>query len=274
MLPLAAVIGDPISHSKSPRLHGYWLKQFGIDGYYVPLHVPAEKLENTLKLLPSLGFRGINVTIPHKERVLEMAREVSSTAQRIGAANTLTFLDDGGFEADNTDSYGFLENLKHGAPDWDVSAGPAAVLGAGGASRAILDALLQAGCPEIRLSNRTAQRAEAIKDIVGKRIKIVAWGNEEALYKDVALAVNTTSLGMKGQDNFPFSLKGLDEKALATDLIYTPLQTPFLERASQLGCRTVDGLGMLLHQAVPGFQRWFGMRPEVTPELRALVLGS
>ena len=273
MLPLAAVIGDPISHSKSPRLHGYWLKQFGIDGHYVPLHVPAGELENTLKLLPNLGFRGINVTIPHKERVLELAREISSTAQRIGAANTLTFLGDGGFEADNTDAYGFLENLKHGAPDWDASAGPAAVLGAGGASRAILDALLQAGCPEIRLSNRTAERAGAIKKVFGKRIKIVNWGDEEALYKDVALAVNTTSLGMKGQGDFSFKLKGLDEKALATDLIYTPLQTPFLKRASQLGCRTVDGLGMLLHQAVPGFHRWFGMRPEVTPELRALVLG-
>ena len=274
MPPLAAVIGDPIGHSKSPRLHGYWLRQFGIDGHYVPLHVMATDLESVLELLPKLGFRGINVTIPHKEHVLELAREVTPTAQRIGAANTLTFREDGGFEADNTDAYGFIENLKSGATNWVANAGPAAVLGAGGASRAVLDALLQAGCPEIRLSNRTAERAEAVKNVFGERIKVVAWGNEEALFEDATLAVNTTSLGMKGQGDFTFDLSGLQETAIATDLIYTPLQTPFLERASQLGCHTVDGLGMLLHQAVPGFQRWFGKRPEVTPELRSLVLGT
>ena len=270
--PLAAVIGNPIGHSKSPRLHGHWLKSLGIDGHYIALHVEENTLEATLKLLPSLGFKGINVTIPHKERVLELATDITPTAARIGAANTLTFNKAGGFQADNTDAYGFLENLRTEAADWDASAGPAAVLGAGGACRAVLDALLEAGCPEIRLANRTLARAERLAFQFGPRVKVVPWGENEAIFSEAALAVNTTSLGMSGGDGFEFDLRALGETAVATDLIYTPLETPFLKAAKQRGCTTVDGLGMLLHQAAPGFERWFGTRPNVTEDLRNLVL--
>lgn len=271
-IPLAGVIGDPIGHSKSPRLHGHWLTEYGLPGHYIPMQIAATDLASALKTLPKLGFKGINATIPHKEAVLELATEVTEAAAHIGAANTLTFGEDGALHADNTDGYGFLENLTSSAPSWQASAGPAAVLGAGGACRAIIVALLAAGCPEIRLCNRTKDRAEALADRFGPKIKVIDWGDETALFSDASLAVNTTSLGMDGQPPFTFALDGLPEIALATDLIYTPLQTPFLTAATRKGCTTVDGLGMLLHQAVPGFERWFGARPDVTPALRDIVL--
>ncbi len=271
-IPLAGVIGDPIAHSKSPRLHGHWLSKYDIAGHYIPMQINACDLAEALKTLPKLGFKGINVTIPHKEAVLSLATEVTDAAAHIGAANTLTFGADGALHADNTDGYGFLENLTSSMPAWKASTGPAAVLGAGGACRAIIVALLAAGCPEIRLSNRTKDRAEALAARFGAKIKVIDWGDERNLFTDAVLAVNTTSLGMEGQAPFEFSLEGLSDAALTTDLIYTPLKTPFLEAAEHRGCTTIDGLGMLLHQAVPGFERWFGKRPEVTDALRDIVL--
>lgn len=273
-IPLAGVIGDPIGHSKSPRLHGHWLSDYGLAGHYIPMQISAGDLPEALKTLPKLGFKGINVTIPHKELALSLANEVTDAAARIGAANTLTFREDGTFQADNTDGYGFIQNLISTAPSWQADTGPAAVLGAGGACRAIIVALLDAGCPEIRLSNRTKDRAEGLARQFGPKINVVDWGQEAALFSEVALAVNTTSLGMEGQPPFEFALDGLPNAALATDLIYTPLKTPFLQAASEKGCATVDGLGMLLHQAVPGFERWFGKRPEVTDALRDIVLAA
>lgn len=272
-IPLAGVIGFPISHSKSPRLHGHWLAKYGIQGHYVPLHVAPENLANTLKSMPNMGFVGCNVTIPHKEAALALAHHVSDAARRIGAANTLVFKD-GEIHADNTDGIGFIENLRQNAPNWRADAGPALVIGAGGAARAILVALLDAGAPEILLTNRTADRARALAAEFGPRVKAHSWEKTESLLPQAAMVVNTTALGMTGKDAFPFSLSGLSSTALATDIVYTPLDTPFLQAARAQDCTTVDGLGMLLHQAAPGFARWFGQMPEVTDETRRVVLGQ
>ena len=271
-IPLAGVLGFPISHSKSPRLHAHWLAKYGIQGHYVPLHVAPENLANTLKSMPNMGFVGCNVTIPHKEAALALAHHVTDSARRIGAANTLVFKD-GEIYADNTDGIGFIENLRQNAPKWRADAGPVLVIGAGGAARAILVALLDAGAPEILVTNRTADRASALAAEFGQRIKAHPWEKTEALLPQAATVVNTTALGMTGKEAFPFSLSGLSSTALATDIVYTPLDTPFLQAARAQGCQTVDGLGMLLHQAAPGFARWFGQMPEVTDETRRVVLG-
>lgn len=272
-IPLAGVIGFPVAHSKSPRLHGHWLAKYGLQGHYVPLHVAPEHLSNTLKSMPNMGFVGCNVTTPHKEAALSLAQNVTDTARRIGAANTLVFRD-GEIHADNTDGIGFIENLRQNAPNWRADAGPVLVIGAGGAARAILVALLDAGAPEILLTNRTADRASALAAEFGTRVKAHPWEKTETLLPQAATVVNTTALGMTGKEAFPFSLKGLPSTALATDIVYTPLDTPFLQAARAQGCATVDGLGMLLHQAAPGFARWFGQVPEITDETRRVVLGQ
>ncbi len=272
-VPLAGVIGAPIGHSKSPLLHRHWLRVLGIRGHYVPLDIAAEDLTTCLATLPRMGFRGVNVTIPHKEAVLPLAAEVSARARRIGAANTLTF-GTGGFHADNTDGEGFMENLRQGAPGWDPAAGPALVLGAGGASRAVVVALQDAGVPEIRLCNRTLTRAQALAREFGAPVTVVDWADKAVAAGDAALLVNTTSLGMQGQSPLDLRPDALNPQALVTDIVYSPLETPLLQIARARGCRTVDGLGMLLHQAVPGFERWFGQRPSVTDELRAAVLAG
>ena len=272
-IPLAGVIGFPVSHSKSPRLHGHWLAKYGLQGHYVPLHVAPEHLANTLKSMPNMGFVGCNVTIPHKEAALSLAQNVTDRARRIGAANTLVFKD-GEIHADNTDGIGFIENLRQNAPNWRADAGPVLVIGAGGAARAILVALLDAGAPEIMLTNRTADRASALAAEFGTRVKAHPWEKTETLLPQAATVVNTTALGMTGKEAFPFSLKGLLSTALATDIVYAPLDTPFLQAARAQGCTTVDGLGMLLHQAAPGFARWFGQVPEITDVTRRVVLGQ
>ena len=222
--------------------------------------------------MPQMGFVGANVTIPHKERIMEIADQVTDRATLIGAANTLIFLEDGKILADNTDGYGFIQNLRQGAPEWDPAAGPAVVLGAGGAARAVIASLLDVGVPEILLSNRTRVRAEQLRDDFGARVKVVEWVQAGNVIEDGATVVNTTSLGMAGKPELRVPLDGLNKDAVVTDLVYTPLITSFLETAQAKGCTTVDGLGMLLHQAVPGFERWFGPRPEVTDELRAVML--
>ena len=271
-IPLAGVIGHPIAHSKSPKLHGYWLKEHGLEGHYVPIDVAPENLESVLRMMPKMGYVGANVTIPHKERALEIADQVTDRATLIGAANTLIFLEDGKILADNTDGYGFIQNLRNGAPDWDPTAGAAVVLGAGGAARAVLASLLDVGVPEILLSNRTRARAEQLRDDFGARIKVIEWVQAGNVMEDGATVVNTTSLGMTGKPELRVPLDGLNADAVVTDLVYTPLMTNFLETAQAKGCTTVDGLGMLLHQAVPGFERWFGPRPEVTDDVRRVML--
>lgn len=271
-IPLAGVIGSPIAHSRSPRLQRYWLNSYGIPGYYVPMDVTSEDLEQVLRTLPKAGFVGVNVTLPHKENVLALADQVTDRAILIGAANTLTFRDDGSIIADNTDGYGFLENLKSGAPDWDPTSGPAAVLGAGGAARAVIAALIEAGVPEILLTNRTRARSEKLRDDFGNRVQIVDWVQAGNMVEDVSLVVNTTSLGMVGKPEMRIPLDGLRPGTIVTDLVYTPLKTRLLQEAEEANCIVVDGLGMLLHQAVPGFERWFGIRPEVDNATRAAAL--
>ncbi|SCM69395.1 shikimate dehydrogenase [Donghicola eburneus] len=272
-IPLAGVIGNPVAHSLSPRLHGHWLQRYGITGHYVPLEVHPDDLVEALGAMGRMGFVGANVTIPHKETVLRLADQVTDRATLIGAANTLTFRPDGTIFADNTDGYGFIENLRQNATDWDPRSGPAAVIGAGGAARAVVVALLDAGVPEIRLTNRTRLRADQLKSEFGGRIVVYDWAHMNGMLNGATTLVNTTSMGMEGQPPLKINLDELDPKALVTDIVYTPLITPLLALAQDYGYQTVDGLGMLLHQAVPGFQRWFGQRPEVDDELRNVVLG-
>ncbi|WP_126975237.1 shikimate dehydrogenase [Frigidibacter oleivorans] len=273
-IPLAGVIGSPVAHSRSPALHGYWLRRYGIAGAYVPLDIAQADLRDVLAALPKAGFVGCNVTIPHKESVLQIADVVTDRAALIGAANTLIFRKDGKLHADNTDGYGFIANLRQQAPFWAPAAGPAAVFGAGGAARAVVASLLEVGVPEIRLTNRTRPRAEALRAEFGARIVVHDWVQAGAMLEDVATAVNTTSLGMTGKPEFLAPMDALPQTAVVTDLVYTPLKTRFLKTAEEMGCTTVDGLGMLLHQAAPGFERWFGQRPEVDAETRAAVLAG
>ena len=271
-IPLAGVIGSPIAHSKSPQLHGHWLKVNGLKGFYIPMDVAAADLETVLRTMPKMGFVGANVTVPHKERVMELADLVTDRATLIGAANTLIFRKDGKIHADNTDGYGFIQNLRENAPDWNPKAGPAAVLGAGGAARAVVASLLDAGVPEIMISNRTRVRAEALQADFGSRLTVVDWVQAGNMLEDALTVVNTTSLGMIGKPPLRVPLDGLRKDAVVTDLVYAPLKTRLLLEAEKAGCTTVDGLGMLLYQAIPGFERWFGVRPVVDSATRAAAL--
>ncbi|MGH1458284.1 MAG: shikimate dehydrogenase [Paracoccaceae bacterium] len=271
-IPLAGVIGHPIAHSKSPQLHQHWLKTYGLPGFYIPMDVVSDDLENVLKTLPKMGFVGVNITVPHKEHVMQIADLITDRATLIGAANTLIFRKDGKIHADNTDGYGFIENLRQGAPHWDPKSGPAAVLGAGGAARAVVAALLDVGVPEILISNRTKVRAEKLQDDFGKRLTVVDWVQAGNMLEEASLVVNTTSLGMMGKPELRVPLDGLQKSTVVTDLVYAPLKTRLLLEAEKVGCTTVDGLGMLLHQAVPAFERWFGQRPEVDSAARAAAL--
>lgn len=269
-VPLAGVIGWPIAHSRSPRIHGFWLNQLGLPGHYVPLSVRPGDLDEVLRALPKAGFRGVNVTLPHKEEALALADSATDVARAIGAANTLTFTE-GRIHADNTDAHGFAANLHDKAPDWTADSGPALVLGAGGAARAILFALLKEGAPRILLANRTASRAQELADEFGDRIAALPWAEISEATKSASTIVNTTSLGMAGQPPLDIELNG-DQPKLVTDIVYSPLETPLLEQARRKNMVVVDGLGMLLHQAVPGFTRWFGQPAAVTDELRRVVL--
>ena len=272
-IPLAGVIGHPVAHSKSPLLHKHWLRSYGLAGDYVPLHVADGDLENVLRTLPQMGFVGVNVTIPHKVAVMDIVDHISDRAILIGAANTLIFRQDGKIHADNTDGYGFIANLKQNAPGWQPGSGPAAVLGAGGAARAVITSLIEMGVTEILLSNRTRPKAEALKSEFGSKVHVVDWVQAGNMLEDAVTVVNTTSLGMTGAAEFRVPLDGLRPGAVVTDLVYNPLRTHLLQVAEAAGCITVDGLGMLLHQAVPAFERFFGTRPEVDAAARAAVLG-
>ena len=273
-IPVAAVLGHPINHSKSPKLHNYWLSLFNIDGYYIPLDIDPRNFENSIRALSGLGFVGANVTIPYKEKVLKIADKISDRAAIIGAANTLTFLKDGRIYADNTDGYGFLQNIKCKYNDWSAGEGTSVVFGAGGASRAILGALIEDGANEVILANRTRSRADQLRSDFGAKIKVVDWMKVQNYLSNASTVINATSLGMDGKAELPIPLQGLKKNTLVTDIVYTPLNTPLLENAAKRGCRTVDGLGMLIHQAIPGFERWFGVKPDVSENLRKLLISQ
>jgi shikimate dehydrogenase len=273
-IPLAGVIGSPIAHSRSPALHGYWLRRYGIRGHYIPMDVAQADLRSALDMLPRLGFVGLNVTIPHKETMLGLADIVTDRAALIGAVNTVIFRKDGKIFADNTDGAGFIANLRQEAPHWQPQAGPAALFGAGGAARAVIAALIEVGVPEIRIANRTRARAEALRADFGAKVHVQEWVQAAAMLDEALTVVNTTALGMVGKPDFHLPLEALNPQALVTDLVYTPLRTTFLQEAEAAGCTVVDGLGMLLHQAAPGFERWFGQRPDVDAATRAAVLAG
>lgn len=270
-LKLAAVIGDPIAHSRSPALHGHWLTRYQIPGHYVPLKIAPIDFEPALRMLPRMGFVGANVTIPHKETALALADLATPLAKRIGAANTLVFTDNG-IEADNTDGYGFIQNILADCPDWAPKT--VALIGAGGASRAVIAALLDQGTTEIRLTNRSPERAESLAQEFGARIQTVAWSERSEMLANCDTLVNSTSLGMVGNPALDIDLGDLPSDAIVNDLVYAPLETPLLAAARARGNTGVDGLGMLLHQAAPGFERWFGVKPTVDGELREKVLGA
>ena len=268
----AGVIGWPVSHSLSPRLHGFWLKELGIDGTYSALAVAPDGLESSLRSLPERGFAGVNLTLPHKEAAATIVDTMDSVASRIGAVNTIVVGADGNLAGSNTDGYGFIENLKSCAPEWTADNKSAVILGAGGAARAIIAALLDDGLKELRLVNRTLWRAESLKDDIGGAIIVVPWADRTKALEGAGLLVNTTTLGMTDEEPLEIDLSPLPAKAVVTDIVYAPLTTPLLKDAAGRGNLTVDGLGMLLHQARPGFDQWFGAEPVVTDALRAHVL--
>ena len=271
----ACVIGWPVAHSRSPVIHNFWIAHYGIpDALYERLAVEPENLADTISRLNDLGYIGANVTVPHKEAAFALLARHDALAKRLRAVNTIVTTDRG-LEGRNTDGYGFIANLKSGAPGWKASAAPAVMIGAGGAARAIAASLEEEGVPEIRIVNRTRERAETLAREIGlARAHIYEWDRLPEAMKGAGLLVNTTTRGMKGENDLALDLTPLASNAVVTDIVYTPLETGLLRDAKAAGFATVDGLGMLLHQAVPGFEAWFGVRPEVTAELRAHVLAD
>jgi shikimate dehydrogenase len=270
----ACVIGWPVEHSRSPVIHRYWLKLYGLEGAYQKEAVPPEALKGFLRTLGERNYVGANVTLPHKEAALGLVDSADRAAEAIGAVNTLWLDAEGTLHASNTDAYGFITHLTKEAPDWNKGLRPVVVLGAGGAARAILYALIEGGASKILLLNRTADRAQALAKGFGARVTAVPWEDRNKALGGCGLLVNATSLGMTGRPPLDIDLAALPGDAVVADIVYSPLETPLLAAARAKGNPIVDGLGMLLHQAVPGFARWFGIRPEVTAELRAHVTAS
>ena len=269
----ACVVGWPIEHSRSPIIHRYWLKRHGIDGDYARLPVKPEDAAAFFADLAGHGFVGCNVTTPHKEAAFRAAVRPDAAAASVGAANAL-WLEEGVLCASNTDIYGFISNLDDQTPGWDKIGQPVAVLGAGGAARGVIRGLLDRGVRHIRLTNRSRERAEALAVSLGGSISVFDWGSRDGMLTSCGLLVNTTTLGMSGQPPLDIDIAGLSRPGIVCDIVYTPLETELLMQARRLGLHVADGLGMLLHQAVPGFEKWFGIRPEVTPELRALLIAD
>jgi len=265
---LAGLMGFPVMHSRSPLIHGHWMREHGLQGAYVPLAVAPAGLDAALRALPALGFAGVNLTIPHKEQALRIVDEVSPLAKRIGAVNCIIARKDGSLEGRNYDAFGFIESLREGSRSFDFTTAPAVVMGAGGASRAVLAGLIDEGVPEIRLINRSPQRAIALAAEFGAPVRAVKWEERHAALGGAGLLVNTTSQGMQGEPPLDLMLTDLPKEALVTDIVYVPLETPLLREARLQGNATVDGLGMLLHQARPAFEDWFGVKVAVTPALR------
>ena len=271
---IAGVLGNPIAHSKSPILHQFWLKQNKIKGFYIPLKVSENDLEMTLRNLPKIGFSGVNVTVPHKESVMSFAKIKTERASLIGSANTLTFLPEGCFKADNTDGYGFMKNLEEQAPVWDPKEAKVLILGAGGACRAVIGALLESGVKKLHVTNRTQKRAKDLQEFFNSQIELIEWSEKEELLKNVNTVINATTLGMVGSDELQFSLSKANENTTIVDLVYNPINTPLLVEAHKKGCHVVNGIGMLLHQATPGFKEWYGVKPTITKELLNRVMSK
>lgn len=267
----AGLIGYPVFQSRSPKIHRYWLDRHDLAGDYILMPVRPEALETALRGLPALGLAGCNVTLPHKERAAALVDRLDATALRMGAINLIVVEADGSLSGYNKDGYGFIQNLYDGNPDWQPAAGPAVVLGAGGGARSVVVSLLEQGVPEIRLINRTRARAERLQAEFGGPIQVLDWSARHAALDGCALLVNTTNQGMTGQPALALQLDALPVGALVCDIIYNPLQPPLLVAAAARGNPVINGLGMLLHQARPAFEAWFGVRPEVTAELRAAV---
>ncbi len=270
----AAVIGHPVAHSKSPLIHNEWISCYGLAGAYEAIDIAPENLEKGVRDLAERGYAGFNVTIPHKSAILPLCREVSDIAARIGAANTITVQKDGTLQAENTDVFGFVENIRKNAPGLDFASGPALVLGAGGAARAVIEGLLDQGCPEIILCNRTLARARQVAATARwpERVRVEGWDCRHTEQKGAALLINTTQLGMTGQPPLDLSLENLDPHACVVDIVYAPLETELLRAAKIRGNPVVTGIGMLLHQARPAFAAWFGIMPDVTDSLMKKVM--
>lgn len=271
-LKRAFVCGFPIKHSRSPLVHGHWLKHYNLEGSYEKVEVAPKDLQALTDEIRSGKYVGGNFTQPHKEEILEFLDEIDSTAKSIGAVNTV-WSEGNKLMGTNTDAYGFSANLDQLAPEWKQNAKSktALILGAGGASRAVLQAILQADYNTILLANRTTEKAEKLAKEFSNKIIPTSLEDIQQELIGTDLLVNTTSLGMNKNDAYPFTMEGLKSSAIVTDIVYTPLKTKLIKQAKKNGNKTVDGLGMLLHQAVPGFEKWFGVRPQVTQELRNLI---
>ncbi|MCB9978120.1 MAG: shikimate dehydrogenase [Rhodospirillales bacterium] len=265
----AGVIGHPVSHSLSPRIHSYWIKRYGLSGSYQAADIPPESLEGMLSALIRRGWRGFNVTVPHKRAVMGLCAELDDTARRVGAVNTVVVDVRGKLHGSNTDLFGFRENLRRGAPEFNPASGPAVVLGAGGAARAVVESLIDSGVAEIRLLNRTMTHANALAQTASfpSRVRVSSWEDRHAALSGAALLVNTTTLGMRGTSPLDLDLSALPCEAVVNDIVYAPLMTDLLIRAQSRGHKIVTGLGMLIHQARPAFSAWFGTFPDVTEEL-------
>lgn len=268
---MAGIMGWPVMHSRSPRIHNFWLATHGLVGAYVPLAIRAEGLRAALRALPALGFAGCNLTIPHKEAAFEIVDRVDPLARRIGAINCVVVAPDGALDGYNYDGFGYIHSILEAYPDWRADTGPITVIGAGGGARAVLVSLAERGAREIRLVNRTPERAQALAREFGAPIKALAWSDRHAALDGAAMVINTTNQGMPGQPPLDLVLDRLPASALVSDIIYIPRETPLLVAARRRGNRTVNGLGMLLNQARPAFHAWFGVMPEVTAELRAMI---
>jgi shikimate dehydrogenase len=268
---LAGLMGFPVMHSRSPKLHNYWLARHGLIGAYLPLAIRTEGLRAALRALPALGFSGCNLTIPHKEAALAIVDRVDPVARRIGAMNCVVVAPDGSLEGQNHDAFGFVESIREAQPNWRADAGPIVVIGAGGGARAVLVSLIDQGAREIRLVNRTPSRAAALQRDLDGPITALAWEKREDALAGAAMLINTTNQGMVGTPPLDIALDALPSTALVSDIVYIPRETPLLAAARKRGNPTVNGLGMLLHQARPAFRAWFGIMPEVTPEVRAMI---
>lgn len=271
---LAGLMGWPVMHSRSPVLHDYWFKHYGMAGAYVPLAIRPESLPAALRALAPLGFAGTNLTIPHKEQALKIVDDVDPTAKRMGAISCIAVRPDASLIGYNNDGYGFMQSILQQVPDWRADAGPVVVIGAGGGARAVVYSLAERGARDIRLFNRTFSRADALACEFGAPITALRWEDRHAALADAAMLVNTTSQGMVGNPPLELSVEKLPTSTLVADIVYIPLETPLLAAARKRGNRTIDGLGMLLHQARPAWKAWFDMDTEVTPELRRLVEGT
>jgi len=264
-------MGDPVMHSRSPKLHNYWLAKYGLAGTYVPLAISAERLRAALRALPALGFTGCNLTIPHKEAALDIVDKLDPLARRIGAVNCVVVAPDGSLEGRNHDGFGYIESVREAQPKWRADTGPIVVIGAGGGARAVLVGLVDQGAREVRLVNRTPARGKALAQDLGGPIGALRWEEREAALEGAAMLINATNQGMLGEPPLDIALDRLPVSALVSDIVYIPRETALLAAARRRGNRTVNGLGMLLHQARPAFHAWFGIMPEVTPELRAMI---